>query len=149
MTQRVRNVSRDELRHCFACGVENDYGLHLEFEWGNGSSRASFVPDRRHQGWDGVVHGGILTTVLDEALAYAAIPDIGPTVTGRLEVRFHTPATVDEPLLVEGRCGRRYGKGIEASAQIRRQDGSLVAEASGILLLMRGADAPAVAEETT
>ena len=55
--------------HCFACGPENPIGLKLGFQIVDGRAEATFVPRREHQGLAGIVHGGLVGLVLDEAMA--------------------------------------------------------------------------------
>ena len=59
-------------RTCFACGRDNPHGLQLEFRVDpDGVASASGVPDIKWEGLRGIVHGGIVTTLLDEAMAKA------------------------------------------------------------------------------
>ena len=63
---------------CFGCGDDNPIGLHLRFAADGDGVKASFVPGPEHQGFGDVVHGGIISTVLDEAMAWAtATPGSG------------------------------------------------------------------------
>ena len=55
---------------CFGCGHLNPIGLKLKFSWDGETARAEFTPADVHQGWPGVVHGGIISCLLDEALNY-------------------------------------------------------------------------------
>ena len=57
---------------CFGCGKENPIGLKMDFTRDGNSLRASFTTGKVHQGWPGVVHGGILACLLDEAMSNAA-----------------------------------------------------------------------------
>ena len=45
---------------CFACGQENPIGLKLRFTWDGQTAHAEFTPTELHQGWWGIVHGGII-----------------------------------------------------------------------------------------
>lgn len=118
-------------RRCFACGPDNTHGMQLHFAYGDGSARAIFTPQQRFAGWTTMVHGGIVATLLDEAMAHAAIAAGIRAVTGRLEVRFRKAAPIDQPLVAEGRVEGRRGRLLSLSATVSGEDGTLYAEAQG------------------
>lgn len=118
-------------RRCFACGPENGEGLQLRFEYGEGTARSTFVPQRRFAGWTTIVHGGIMATLLDEAMAHAAIAAGVRAVTGKLEIRFRKAAPIDTPIVVEGKLVGRRGRMLTLVASVRGEDGTLFAEGQG------------------
>jgi len=118
-------------RRCFACGPENDQGLQLRFEYGDGTARSRFIAKQRFAGWTTIIHGGVMATLLDEAMAHAAIAAGIRAVTARLEVRFRKAAPVDAPLLVEGRLEGRRGRLLTLVASVCGEDGTIYAEGQG------------------
>jgi len=118
-------------RRCFACGPENQHGLQMVFEYGEGSARCVVTPKTHLSGWSAVMHGGIVVTLLDEAMAHAAISLGLRAVTARMTVRFRKAAPVDGPLIVEGRVRSRRGRMIELTSELRDESGTLFAQASG------------------
>ena len=54
---------------CIGCGKNNPYGLKLNFQWDGKTVRSEFTPNDFYQGWPKIVHGGIITTMLDEVMA--------------------------------------------------------------------------------
>jgi len=119
-------------RRCFACGTENPIGLHLRFrrEEGGGA-RAEFRPRPEHQGWDGILHGGIIMTLLDETLAYATLFAVGPAVTAEIHARLRRPAPLEQTYVLSGTVERvRLGL-VNAHATILDECGQLIAEADG------------------
>jgi len=83
---------------CFACGKNNPLGLHLEVRLdGERDAVTEFTPEKRHQGYKDIVHGGILVTVLDEVIAHTLYQRGIMAMTGKLEVRYHRPALVGVP----------------------------------------------------
>lgn len=123
-------------QYCFACGPRNPIGLRLSFEWDGGLLRASFVPRKEHQGYMDIVHGGIISTVLDECMAQAAISEFGVmAATVDIRVRFRQALKVGEETIAEaGVRGTRHGM-FEAWSTLRRStDGALLAEASSRLM---------------
>ncbi len=105
---------------CFACGRDNPHGLRMDnFRFEEGSAVAEFEPRAEHRGTEGVLHGGVVTTTLDEISVWAAIlTHHTMVVTGRLEVRFHRPAPVEDPLSVRGWVKQRRGKRLVIAARL-------------------------------
>ena len=116
---------------CFGCGDDNPCGLHLRFaETGDGVS-AAFTPFAMHQGFQGVIHGGIVSTVLDEAMAWAVSRAGTWAVTGELRVRFRAPLRVGEATTVTGRVTGGRGRTITALGEvIRDADRAIIATAT-------------------
>ena len=71
----VPGVPRFEIspHHCFACGTLNTNGLGLDLHVERGRSWVELTYEERFQGWDGIAHGGILATILDEVMAWALV----------------------------------------------------------------------------
>ncbi len=121
---------------CFVCGSNNPGGLHLRFKIDREHRRlhTTFVPPETFQGWDGIVHGGILSTLLDEAVAKLAYELGYDAVTAKLTVTFRKPARVREPLQVYGRLERITSRLIEGSSRIEDNHGNLLAEGKARLI---------------
>jgi uncharacterized protein (TIGR00369 family) len=115
--------------NCFVCGEKNSEGLRLRFviDRERQTLRTNFTASPAYQGWDGIVHGGIISTLLDEAMA-KLVYEIGyPAVSASLEVKFKKPAPILEPLLVYGEItevGRRL---IKAKAHVANENGTILA----------------------
>jgi acyl-coenzyme A thioesterase PaaI-like protein len=90
--------------NCFVCGENNPGGLRLQFEIDKEKQtlRTTFVANPVFQGFDGLVHGGIISTLLDEAMAKLCYELGFNTVTASLEIRFIHPAPILQPLLIYG-----------------------------------------------
>ena len=122
---------------CFGCGSLNEEGLQLRFEPPDASGvvRTRFAVPPRYQSWAGVVHGGVVALLLDEAVGWAAWHHGQPGVTGRLEVRYRRPLKVGEEVAICGRVDRSRRSLAYVSAWIdRAADGGRVAEASATLM---------------
>ena len=120
-----------ELGMCFVCGQDNPIGLKLRFDWDGKTAKAEFTPNKLHQGWSGIVHGGIITCLLDEAMSYAALFEKINTVTAQLQVRMKRPVQIGQPLSITGNVTKRTRKLVETKATIFLKDGTPVAEATG------------------
>lgn len=118
-------------RRCFACGPDNPHGLQLTFEYGDGTARARVSAAQRFSGWSSVIHGGIVATLLDEAMAHAAISRGIRAVTARLEVRFRRAIPVGAPLIAFGRIENQRGRMLEISSSLCDPDGTPYAQAHG------------------
>ncbi|HZU12793.1 MAG TPA: PaaI family thioesterase [Chloroflexota bacterium] len=129
------NLARSPRNVCFACGPGNPCGLHLEFSKQGGMVRAAFTPRMDHAGWSGVVHGGILTTALDEAMAYVLYFRGVRAMTGRLDVRFRRPVAVGDRLTVEAETTREVRNVVDVSARLCRTD-TVVAEAEARFMVL-------------
>lgn len=125
---------------CFACGKNNPDGLQLKFEYPEpGVCRAEFVPPAKFQGWQGILHGGIVSTLLDEALAHAvggAERGGGGSgaVTAELSVRFKKPVKIGETVILAGRVLSDKGRMVEAESEITDRQGNILASAAGKLV---------------
>jgi acyl-coenzyme A thioesterase PaaI-like protein len=116
---------------CFGCGDDNPIGLRLRFAANGEGVKASFVPGPDHQGFQDVVHGGIISTVLDEAMAWATAHAGFWTVTGEMRVRFRQPLKVGELTTVVARVTGTRGRLVTAAAELQLdRDRSTIATAS-------------------
>jgi acyl-coenzyme A thioesterase PaaI-like protein len=120
---------------CFGCGQRNEDGLRMRFEPGADESWCEYEVPERFQSWQGVVHGGVVALMLDEAVGWAGWHAGHPGVTGRLEVRYRRPLRVGERVRVAARLDRRRRGAVYASATVDRlPDGARIAEATATLM---------------
>lgn len=116
--------------NCFVCGQNNPNGLRLNFEIDEEKKtlKTTFVATPTFQGWDGIVHGGIVSTLLDEAMA-KLVYELGyQSVTASLEIKFKKPAPILEPLLVYGEITEVNRRVVRAKARVTKENGTLLAE---------------------
>lgn len=122
---------------CFACGRENPVGLKLEFRLdGEGRAVATFVPREEFQGFSGVLHGGIVCALMDEAMAWALILRGKLPVTVSMAVRFKKPVRIGAQVTVTGEVVRSGSKRYALRSEIRDGAGELAAEAEGTFLVV-------------
>ncbi len=120
---------------CFGCGSENPVGLHLHFRTDEDGCYTSFVPQPVHQSYDGRMHGGLISTLLDETMGnYPYMYEHRVAYTARLEVRFRQPVRIGERIRVITKVKRRKGQLLEMTGQVVREDGTIAAEADGKLM---------------
>ena len=122
--------------YCFGCGRHNPIGFHLAFEREGGDVVTTYTPRREDQGFPGIVHGGLLTLLLDEAMGWAMYADRVFAVTAKMETRFRRRVDLDTPLVIRGRTVRERGRRVEVAAEILDDAGDPLVEASGLFLRM-------------
>ena len=115
---------------CFGCGKENPIGLKLDFKQDGKTARAEFTPTEFHQGWSGIVHGGIVICLLDEAMGYATLFAGMNCVTASMQVRLRRLALIDEPLIITSSITEKKRRLVETEASISLKDGTPIAEAT-------------------
>lgn len=122
--------------YCFVCGKNNPCGLKLTFISSNGKITSEFIPGRTHQGYKGIIHGGIITSVLDEAMIQAAMSEGFAPVTAEINVRFKKPLTADRKAVVEAEITKKGRRLLEASSRLLDCcDGAVIAEANAKLIV--------------
>ena len=120
---------------CFGCGKDNPMGLHLHFRTDENGCYTSFVPQPVHQSYDGRMHGGLISTLLDETMGnYPYMYEHKVAYTARLEVRFRQPVRIGERIDVITKVKRRKGMLLDMTGQVIREDGTVAAEADGKLM---------------
>jgi acyl-coenzyme A thioesterase PaaI-like protein len=115
-----------ELEHCFGCGQKNPVGLKLVFGWDGEEYVTTYVPRPEHQSYGGVVHGGLLATVLDETMGRMLWEAYGPAYTAELRVRYLAPVRPGARLECRGRVDARKGRAVFTSASLCDREGELV-----------------------
>ena len=128
-------MENDRDTMCFGCGKDNPMGLHLHFRTDENGCYTSFVPQPVHQSYDGRMHGGLISTLLDETMGnYPYMYEHKVAYTARLEVRFRQPVRIGERIHVITKVKRREGQLLEMTGQVIREDGTVAAEADGKLM---------------
>lgn len=128
-------VLEDDHR-CFACGMDNPDGLRLEWKVDGLTTTTEYTPERKYQGWKGILHGGIIATLLDEAMTRLAWITYGGALTAEMTVRFVAPARIGEVLIIRGEIVGVRRKIIDMKASIH-SSGVLIAHSTGRALIMQ------------
>jgi len=131
---------------CFVCGSDNPGGLQLRYECGvDGTVNATWTPTNMCEGFRGIVHGGIVSTVLDEAMSKAVFATKCQALTCELRVRFRHHVTVGEPVRIRGWVVARQKRKITAEASLCTLDGKERAQAWATFLVLTGSQGDRVA----
>jgi acyl-coenzyme A thioesterase PaaI-like protein len=129
-------MSLAELPHtrgCLVCGRENPHGLHLHLHVDpeTGIVTCLFTPKPEHIGFEGIVHGGILATVLDEAMVWAATwSGKRFCVCGELNIRFKALATIGEQVEVRAKVVSSRPRLIQCEGSIVDLPGNVLVTSS-------------------
>ena len=131
----VPGVARFEIapHHCFACGTLNasGMGLILHVEPQRAWTDLELAP--RFQGWDGIAHGGILCTILDEVMAWSLVGEDNWGLTARLNVAFRKPVEIGRPIRAEAWITRSRRRLNDTAARlVDTQTGQELATATGV-----------------
>jgi uncharacterized protein (TIGR00369 family) len=120
-------------RSCFVCGDANLLGMKLRFHDHGDEVRTTFTPLPEHVGFKNLVHGGLLSTVLDEVMAWACAARTRRfAFCAEMKVRFLHPVVPGGALSVVGRLVEdRRGRIFLASAELTDETGTLCASAEG------------------
>ncbi len=135
--------------HCFVCGPDNAIGLRLSFQLEGDFCRTEFVPDVRHQGYDGWLHGGILAAVLDDVMANWFYMRGIKAVTGKMEIRYRAPVPIGSHLKAESWLTERRGGLGMLRCKAVNGSGDVLAEATGTYRIMesnKGSPEPSSSE---
>ena len=114
--------------YCFACGLDNPYGLKLDFRIEGDAFVTETTLAREYQSYTGVAHGGIVSTLLDEAMGGYLVALGEKAVTGRLSVRYRHPTPIGERLRIEGKIEARRAHIVKMKAIVALEDGTVTAE---------------------
>jgi len=129
----ARELVRNDL--CFVCGKNNAQGLRLAFTYPEpGRAETSCSIPEHFSGWQRMTHGGLLATLLDEAMAHACISRDGPAVTVELTVRFLKPVEVGQPVSIRAEVREVKGRVLEVQGEVLNAGGEAVARGSGRFL---------------
>jgi acyl-coenzyme A thioesterase PaaI-like protein len=139
-----------EYQRCFACGQRNPYGIHLIFRCEDNTIVSDFIPREEYQGFPGILHGGIVAVVLDEALNRTSLLAEQPawTMTGRLDIRYRRYVPYGPLLRVRATLGVQRGRMNQASGKLTlAEDESVIfAEAQGSFMALDVAALEEIAE---
>ena len=125
---------------CFICGLENPIGLHLHiYEIEPGIVESTYFPPDHFQGYPGVLHGGIVASIIDEIAGRSLMRSdpMNPRFmfSAKMEVKYRKNVPIDKPLKIIGKAGRTKSRSAEAWAGIYElESGELLAEGTTLLL---------------
>ena len=125
-------------RMCFICGLENPVGLKLKiYEVEPGVIETTYTAPEHYQSYPGILHGGIVATILDEISGRSHMGDPAQArfmYTAKLEVKYRKNVPIGKPLRIVGKAGKTKGRMAEAWGGIYDETGTLLAECNSLLI---------------
>ena len=121
---------------CFACGPHNPGGLHLTFRREGDTVVTTYTGMAHHQGFPGVIHGAVITGLLDEVMSRVPVLEGRWGMSAKLDVRFRLPIRVGDVLTATAQKDGGRGSVMRTSARITLPDGRVAAEATATFALL-------------
>lgn len=112
---------------CFVCGDKNPIGLNVAFYSDHERVVANYTAGRQFEGYKDVLHGGILSALLDEVMIRAVLDRGIFSLTSEIRVKFKRMVKIGEKLSLEGRLAQERGKFLVAEGKITNQKNEVVA----------------------
>jgi uncharacterized protein (TIGR00369 family) len=127
---------------CFGCGGANPGGMRLTFEQDQAKRRiiGRFVLGARYQGGGGMAHGGIIATLLDEAMGKVCRFREVRAVTAELTVEYLKPVNVEHEIVVEAFEQEQKGRNLFQVGEIRNTAGEILARGRGRFVVVGQAE---------
>jgi uncharacterized protein (TIGR00369 family) len=133
--EKLTPMAHKAQNRCFGCGPANAGGLHLDFFLAEDRSVVSLpVVPATFDGHVGYLHGGIIATLLDEAMSKSVRARGFTAMTRHLEVDYLRPVPSAAPLRLEGRVTRSEGRKHWSEARILDRHGALLAQSKGLFI---------------
>ena len=123
---------------CFACGKDNPHGMHLKFSLDRERNHfvSRFRLSKRYTGPPGHCHGGIIATILDDAMSkLSKLRDV-IAATSRMTVEYRRPVPLNKRLKVESREISKRGRRLTRVAEIIDEEGSVLARSRGVFVII-------------
>jgi uncharacterized protein (TIGR00369 family) len=133
MTAPIRHFPPNPENACFGCGGANAHGMKLAFQADTATGRVTgrFRISAQFQGSMGVLHGGIIATLLDEAMGKVCRLSDVRAVTAELSIEYLKPIRADQEILVEAFETKRVGRQMYHHGEIRNTEGVVLARGRG------------------
>lgn len=119
---------------CFVCGDKNDHGIKARFFWDGQTATTETMAYQQFEGYKGIFHGGVLTTLLDEVMVKAVLASGHFAVTAEMTVRFLTPIRTGDKFVCRGTIVERKGRLFWTTGEAVGEDGTVFAKAEGKFL---------------
>jgi len=128
-TQQKQAMPLVDDRHCFACGEANPQGLKLKFRITEGGIESEFTPSKLHQGFSGILHGGMMALVLDEMMVNLTWLKKLNAVTAEFTLSLKKPAPIGKKIRLTARILEHRRRIVRTEAAAVDESGQVLAEA--------------------
>jgi len=117
---------------CFVCGDDNPIGLKLKFRAKENIVETEYIPKPEHCGYTGIVHGGIISAILDEGMGWTGWLSFGKYyLTAELKIRLKKSVTLGRKYIFRGELLRKVKNIYIARGSLLDEDGNIYAEGEG------------------
>ncbi len=121
---------------CFVCGNENPHGIGITmFVDDDGVLTSEFTLNKAHQGPPGHTHGGASAAILDETMGLVVWAAGHQVAAANLEINYHKPLPLDQPLKVEARIIQVEERKIFSTGEIQLADSTVAVSGRGIYVI--------------
>jgi acyl-coenzyme A thioesterase PaaI-like protein len=133
----LRRIPPRERSSCFGCGTENISGLMMKFYTDEIKLYSKVTVPDHLGGWDNIVHGGVISTMLDEIMSWSAIHILKRFIlTKSIAVNFYRPVKLGDELIIEGEVGERINeREAVMKGRILNAEGVVCTDSSGVFAL--------------
>lgn len=124
--------------NCFGCAPNNPFGLHMEFYEDGDYIVSYWQPERNYQGWVDTMHGGVLSTLIDETCGWVVTRKMRTSgFTTSLNVKFRKAVSTNEPrLTIRANIVKQMRNILFIHAEILNSEGELCVEGETTYFLM-------------
>ncbi|MEA1972323.1 MAG: PaaI family thioesterase [Candidatus Cloacimonadota bacterium] len=123
-------MSEKEYTKCFACGQDNPIGLKLIFDYKEDYCIAEFTLNQNYEGYPGIIHGGIVSTILDESMAKIILTTTQKAVTVEMKTKFRQMLESNKIYFVKAKITKERSRTVQTESQIFDKENNIVAQAS-------------------
>jgi len=123
--------------NCFVCGEENPLGMKLDFEYDDNSAWAWFTSPAGFEGYHGVIHGGIIATLLDEVMAKIILSKNLIAVTADMNIRYRKPLPLGTKVKATGTITVQKTRTLHTEASLTDAEGNIYAESKAVYIVVK------------
>ena len=123
--------------NCFGCGSDNPIGLKLSYRIEGENVVTDFVPQEEHQGWPGITHGGIITSLLYEVMENYPYQNGIVAMMKGMETRFRRPINTWQKITAKSWLVKESGRMLKIGGNLTDDDDVLLAQGEADLLVLR------------
>lgn len=127
-----------DANHCFVCGPTNPIGRNLTFSIEDDICRSHFTPGEHHCGFDGVAHGGLIFSALDDVMANWLFLKGFKAFTAKCDIRYRDALPIGTSVVLEGHCIKRKARLTQMKGIMIREDNQqIVAETEASFMMIQ------------
>ncbi len=135
--KKTTQESIPEFPNCFVCGQNNPKGLKRKFTLHNKKAETRFIANKTHIGYENIVHGGIISALLDDAIIWASYTSLNSFgVTAELKVRFIKPVPINKEFIINGEIVENKGKLLIGRGVMKDSSGEVFAAAKAKIIAL-------------